>query len=62
MTPLIYSLCGLISGVQDSAGKDPRIAMIKAIGFKELSVSNYHECMVCICPLLSHLLFHDPEA
>ena len=42
------SLCGLISGVQDSAGKDPRIAMIKAIGFKELSVSNYHECMVCI--------------
>jgi len=48
MTSLIYLLCGLISGVQDSAGKDPRIAMIKAIGFKELSVSNYHECMVCI--------------
>ncbi len=36
----------VLSGVQDSAGKDPRIAMIKAIGFKALSVSNYHECVV----------------
>jgi hypothetical protein len=32
------------SGVQDSAGKEPRIAMIKATGFKELSIYNYHEC------------------
>lgn len=36
----------LTVGVQDSAGKDPRIAMIIAIGFKMLSVSNYYQCYV----------------
>mmetsp|Transcript_52916 Transcript_52916/g.67853 ORF Transcript_52916/g.67853 Transcript_52916/m.67853 type:complete len:293 (-) Transcript_52916:38-916(-) len=34
------------SGVQDSAGKDPRIAMTRAIGFKAESLYNYHECKV----------------
>ena len=34
------------SGVQDSAGKDPRIAMIKATGFKQLSLYDYHGCLV----------------
>jgi hypothetical protein len=32
------------SGVQDSAGKDPRIKMTKLIGFKDLSVYSYHHC------------------
>jgi hypothetical protein len=34
------------SGVQDTAGKDPRLAMIRDIGFKQLSIYNYIECWV----------------
>lgn len=34
------------SGVQDSAGKDPRIMMYLLISFKWLSVANYHQCLV----------------
>ena len=34
------------SGVQDSAGKDPRIAMIRDIGFKQYSIYSFEECLV----------------
>jgi|AntAceMinimDraft_11_1070367.scaffolds.fasta_scaffold36753_3 hypothetical protein len=34
------------SGVQDSVGKDARLAMIRDIGFKLISIYDYHECMV----------------
>lgn len=34
------------SGVQDSAGKDPRIMMIRDIGFKKESLYNYVACLV----------------
>ena len=34
------------SGVQDTAGKDPRIGMRRDAGFKKESIYNYHECQV----------------
>jgi hypothetical protein len=34
------------SGVQDSAGKDPRIAMTDDMGLHRASFSNAHECYV----------------
>jgi hypothetical protein len=34
----------LAAGVQDAAGKDARIPMIKAIGFKNTSIYNYEQC------------------
>ena len=34
------------SGVQDSVGKDARLAMIRSISFKQGSIYDFHECMV----------------
>jgi hypothetical protein len=34
------------SGVQDSAGKDPRLAMIRDIGFKQYSIYDFSKCLV----------------
>ena len=34
------------SGVQDSAGKDPRLAMIRDIGFKQYSIYSFEDCLV----------------
>lgn len=34
------------SGIQDSVGKDPRIAMARQIGFKSISLYSYHDCYV----------------
>jgi len=36
------------SGVQDSVGKDARLAMIRSIGFKLISIYDYRECMVSL--------------
>ena len=36
----------VLPGVQDSVGKDPRIAMKREMGFKVLSVSDFSECYV----------------
>jgi hypothetical protein len=35
------------SGCQDNAGKGPRIAMMRLIGFKNQSLYDYDACMVC---------------
>jgi len=34
------------SGVQDSVGKDARNTMGRDIGFKRISIYDFHECMV----------------
>jgi hypothetical protein len=34
------------SGCQDNAGKEPRIAMIREIGFRARSLYDYHDCLV----------------
>ena len=34
------------SGVQDSAGKDARLAMIREIGFVKESIYDYHQCYI----------------
>jgi hypothetical protein len=44
------------SGVQDSVGKDPRIAMTKAIGFSDTALYNYMECNVSLPHLSLSLL------
>ena len=43
------------SGVQDSVGKDARLAMIRCIGFKQESIYDYHACMVRACCCRSKL-------
>lgn len=45
------------SGVQDSAGKDPRVAMMNEMGQHKASFSDAHERYMRYCSLLSYIIY-----